>query len=58
MSKKMDPSQRCWGKVDLEQFPQLGKHLSIDMDPLTTKQLPSVIVFYKVCRLSSVQGAP
>lgn len=45
--REMDPSQRCWGKVDLEQFPQLGKHLSIDMDPLTTKQLPSVIVFYK-----------
>lgn len=45
--KEVDPERRKWARLDLEQFPQFAKEFSIDLDPLTTKQLPTVIVFYK-----------
>mmetsp|Transcript_58619 Transcript_58619/g.100935 ORF Transcript_58619/g.100935 Transcript_58619/m.100935 type:complete len:298 (-) Transcript_58619:316-1209(-) len=47
LSCKYSDTRRRWGKLDLEQFPELAKEFSVDLSEWKNQQLPTVIAIYK-----------
>ena len=45
--KNPDPERRKWAKVDVGQFPSIAKEFAIDTNPMTTRQIPTIVAFYK-----------
>ena len=47
LSLKYTSDHLCFGVLNIAAAPALAKHLRISLDPLTSRQLPTLIMFDK-----------